>query len=208
MAMKACKECGREVRTEATACPHCGTTRPTVGWPLGGKVAVGLIGLIVIGQALADRSPSTGTQASLASVAPPVDSQSVAVPTNQQALLENYRQACERYDAQPNEIKKSAVFRESSSLVGRAGAVRGWAGTLSRISTNQGGSTATLVIKIGSSQVWDDDVALGSSVYTAATNIVEGQPVTFSGRNLKDFNLTERGKVCDPDFKIHLTALN
>ncbi len=29
MAMKPCKECGREISTEATTCPHCGKKNPT-----------------------------------------------------------------------------------------------------------------------------------------------------------------------------------
>ncbi len=39
MALAPCRECGKEVSTEATACPHCGAPRPPVpspSTPLGG----------------------------------------------------------------------------------------------------------------------------------------------------------------------------
>lgn len=46
MALKACKECGKEISTEAKTCPNCGkkdpTGKPTSPWTLG------CLGLIVV----------------------------------------------------------------------------------------------------------------------------------------------------------------
>jgi len=60
---------------------------------------------------------------------------------------------------------------------------------------------------VNSSEFYDDEVPLGSPVYAKAANMTEGQTVSFSGGSLADFNLTERGKVCDPNFEIRLTSL-
>lgn len=46
MAMKECRECKKEVSTEAKACPHCGTTNPT---QLKKKTSVGMKVLIGFG---------------------------------------------------------------------------------------------------------------------------------------------------------------
>ena len=130
-----------------------------------------------------------------------------SMPANQSKLLENFRSTCTKYDGQPNEIKKSEVFRGSSSIYREVGQIKDWAGILRSISTDQGGSTASLRISMGSSTVWDQGVRIGSSVYKAAAELSENQTVVFSGKLLRDFNLTERGKVCDPDFMVTLTAI-
>jgi hypothetical protein len=44
-------------------------------------------------------------------------------------------------------------------------------------------------------------------VYKAAAELSEDQPVVFSGQLLRDYNVTERDKVCNPDFLINLTAI-
>ena len=130
-----------------------------------------------------------------------------SMPANQASLLQRFQESCRSYDAQPNEIRKSEVFRNAARFYSEIGPVVAWVGILRRIATNQGGSNATLVIRMGSSDVLDNAVRLGSSVYSAAANMREGQAVVFSGTGLRDFNLTERGKVCNPDFKITLTSL-
>lgn len=130
-----------------------------------------------------------------------------SMPANQSKLLESFRSTCNKYDGQPNEIKKSEVFRSSSSIYREVGQIKDWAGIIRGISTDQGGSTAALRISMGSSMVWDKEVRIGSAVYKAAAGLSENQTVIFSGRLLRDFNLTERGKLCDPDFMITLTAI-
>lgn len=52
MALKPCKECGKEVSTAAKTCPHCGTPGPTGGIQTGGCANRGagcLLAVIVIG---------------------------------------------------------------------------------------------------------------------------------------------------------------
>lgn len=130
-----------------------------------------------------------------------------SMPAKQSKLLESFRSACNSYDNQPNEIKKSEIFRASLTIYRDMGQVKDWTGILRRISTDQGGTTATLRIHMGSSTVWDKEVRIGSTVYKAAADLSEDQAVVFSGRLLRDYNMSERGKVCDPDFLITLTAI-
>ncbi len=47
MAMKTCKECGKEVSTSAKACPHCGKTNPS-GRSTAVKVVGGIVGGIIL----------------------------------------------------------------------------------------------------------------------------------------------------------------
>jgi hypothetical protein len=128
-------------------------------------------------------------------------------PMNEVALLASFSAACRKYDAQPNEILKSEVYRDTRPFIANVGPIVNWVGTLTSIKTNQGGSTATLTIRIGSSSLYVPDVSIGTPVYQAARGMHEGQRVVFSGSDLRDLNLTERGKVCEPDFGIKLTEL-
>ena len=130
-----------------------------------------------------------------------------SMPVNQSKLLDNFRSACSSYDNQPNKIKKSEIFRDSLSIYRNIGQIKDWTGILRRISTDQGGTTATLQIHMGSSTVWDKEVRSGSAVYKASAALSEDQPVVFSGRLLRDYNMSERGKACNPDFLITLTAI-
>ena len=128
------------------------------------------------------------------------------MPSNQVTLLRRFQEACRSYAAQPNEIRKSEVFRGTASFYSEVGKVEGWVGTLKRISTYQGSSNTTLVIKTGTSNVYSN-VRIGSPAYDSAANMREGQDIVFSGHGLRDFNFTEHGTVCNPNFKIDLTSL-
>src|SRR5690349_17714325 len=74
MALKPCKECGREVSTDARACPHCGKEKPTArGSTMGGWIVLGFIGVNVLGMVSnavnggsSTTSPNTGTATGLA----------------------------------------------------------------------------------------------------------------------------------------------
>lgn len=76
MALKACKECGGQVSTQADACPHCGAKAPTKSDGLA-RVAVGVLSVVIVGSIIAAFASynSTGTSSSSSTPAP-----SVAVP--------------------------------------------------------------------------------------------------------------------------------
>lgn len=130
-----------------------------------------------------------------------------AMPANQIAMLASFKAACESYKNQPNEIKKSEVYRGTAEIYQKVGNIKDWVGVLRTISTNQGGASAILIISFASSVIKDEDVVFGSAVYKSASEMSEDQPVVFSGRWLEDYNVTEQGKVCDPNFLISLTDL-
>jgi hypothetical protein len=130
-----------------------------------------------------------------------------AMPPNQSKVLAAFKATCAEYSNQANDMKKSEVFRKASAIYRDVGPIKDWSGILRGISTDQGGSTATLRIHMGSSTVWDKEVRIGSPAYKAAAELSENQPVVFSGRSLRDYNVSEKGKVCDPDFLVTLTAI-
>jgi hypothetical protein len=66
MALVKCRECGNEVSTEATACPHCGVKSPAKepGMGLFAKIGLTIIGLfiflIVVGSLGGGSPPTSG----------------------------------------------------------------------------------------------------------------------------------------------------
>lgn len=48
MALKPCRECKRDVSTEAAKCPHCGTPHPTASMSKGAQGCLGCLGVIVV----------------------------------------------------------------------------------------------------------------------------------------------------------------
>jgi hypothetical protein len=131
----------------------------------------------------------------------------VSMPNGQLKMLSEFRNACALYEAQINEIEKSRVYRESMRIYREFGEVKGWSGVLRLISTNQGGSNARLMIAIPDQIIVDPAVNLGSSAYKDASTLMVGQVVVFSGRRLSDHNVTERGKVCSPNFTMTITSI-
>lgn len=65
MAMKKCKECGKEVSTSAKLCPHCGRKHPTGGLTLPAKIFLLIFGLFILGKVIGEMNnsstSSTGT---------------------------------------------------------------------------------------------------------------------------------------------------
>lgn len=55
MAMINCKECGKEISTEAKACPHCGAKVPRTKWWL--WIPLGLIAAFLVFGAIVGGSP-------------------------------------------------------------------------------------------------------------------------------------------------------
>ena len=61
MSLEKCRECGKDVSSEAKACPHCGAVVKTtsgpfamLGWFAGGLLAVGVVWAFVVGNEDAD----------------------------------------------------------------------------------------------------------------------------------------------------------
>lgn len=62
MAMKKCKDCGKEVSTSAKLCPHCGRKYPTGGLTLPAKIFLVILALFALGKVIGEMgSSSTST---------------------------------------------------------------------------------------------------------------------------------------------------
>lgn len=70
MAMKKCKECGREVSTSAKLCPHCGKKHPTGGLTMPAKVFLVIFALFVLGKVVGDMGGSSTSTSSTAPSGP------------------------------------------------------------------------------------------------------------------------------------------
>lgn len=57
MALKPCKECGKEVSTTAASCPHCGKKNPNGSQSIAGVGCLLIILLVVIGGLMTDDTP-------------------------------------------------------------------------------------------------------------------------------------------------------
>ncbi len=60
MAIKKCKECGKEVSTSAKVCPHCGKKYPTGGFTWPAKIFLIFILLVAIGKFVDNQSSKSG----------------------------------------------------------------------------------------------------------------------------------------------------
>ncbi len=117
---------------------------------------------------------------------------------------------CAEYRTAPNEIKKSAIFNAHKSFVART-KLADVRGTLTEISTNQGGGELKLSIKVGDAEFVTEallaPVKKGSRVYRAAAEMHEGQCVIFSADKLEPSSMVEESKICDTDYFASFTAL-
>src|SRR5689334_16362869 len=77
MALKPCRECGREISTEAKSCPHCGKKAPTGAGS--SPLAVGCLAILVL-VAIGSLVSSNGTTGSSGS-------SSVSEPTPKEQAL-------------------------------------------------------------------------------------------------------------------------
>lgn len=121
-----------------------------------------------------------------------------------------------QYEAAPNELKKSAVARKRiealAKLKGDYRNIDGWFGTIEKLGTDSDGN-AYLTINLLADGVtvgtWNNSISdsgsntlikNGSSLYDSLSEMSAGNVVKFSGAIGKTKNLTERGKMTEPDF--------
>ena len=65
MAIKKCKECGKDVSASAKVCPHCGKKYPTGGLTMPAKIFLAIVLLVIFGKFLGtpedSQKPNTAT---------------------------------------------------------------------------------------------------------------------------------------------------
>lgn len=153
--------------------------------------------------AMADKDSGSSQQSSSAKGGA---SASVAALPWMSTVIEN----CAAYKAAPNDIKKSDVFnRNQAHLTGVN--VADARGTLTMLSTSQGGDELRLGIKVGDVEFKTGSlfyaINRGSPVYAAASEMTRGQCVIFSASNIKAASLMERSQVCDFEYLANISSL-
>ena len=117
---------------------------------------------------------------------------------------------CDRYKAAPNDIKKSAIFKENEEML-EGTSLTDVRGKLTMLQTDQGGDELKLTVKVGDATFTTESVfsaiKKGSPVYEAAAELTEGQCVVVSASKIKTSSMLEQSKVCDLDFFADFTAI-
>lgn len=97
MALINCKECGKEISSEAATCPHCGVKNtPQINLKAKAKTSEIIVGVIVvlfgIGWLLPDKTPSTNAPASQSeATAAPQPVQRTVIITTALELYDSYQ---------------------------------------------------------------------------------------------------------------------
>ena len=69
MAIKKCKECGKDVGASAKVCPHCGKKYPSGGLTMPAKIFLAIVLLVILGKFLG--TPENSQKLNTASSSPP-----------------------------------------------------------------------------------------------------------------------------------------
>lgn len=128
-----------------------------------------------------------------------------------------------RYDAAENELQKSALFTERikqfRKLKGKPEHIKDWIGVLKQMGTNGDGKaylTISLSPNLLTVSTWNNSfsdisdhtlIPQKSPIYTKLAQMKEGNVVMFSGKLLRTTNITEKGKMTEPDFLFAFTNI-
>lgn len=134
------------------------------------------------------------------------------------AFIATLKAAKEGYDG--NEIQMSAKFNETrvydrQFFESHGNRIERWEGWIKDLSTDKGGGTLSLWLKIGERDFTGFDIsfhqrsiASGSAIYAAAGSLHEGACAYLSGVvNPVENSATESGAMRNPEYEIYLTDL-
>lgn len=132
----------------------------------------------------------------------------------------NYAQ---RYREAENELQKSALQNERheqfKKLKGDPGKIKDWIGVLHKMGTNGDGKayiTVSLSPDLLAVSTWNNSfsdiedktlIPQTSRMYAKLANMKEGNAVKFSGKLLRPTNLTEEGRMTEPEFLFRFTDI-
>lgn len=155
-------------------------------------------------------------------------------PISQRQFVDLNRGCVTDYHAGTNEIQRSLAFNscsESRTKFAAHSPIRGWLGTIERISTDQGADVVSFRISTsidgfdityGTVSNRMSDARYGSLItqthplFGVLANLHEGDPVAFDGEFLGDpagkigaweASMTERGSMEEPEFNIRFTKV-
>ncbi|SFW53845.1 hypothetical protein SAMN03159376_02059 [Pseudomonas sp. NFACC09-4] len=144
------------------------------------------------------------------------ETKTVTVSDFQKGFIETVQNYSAQYEEAPNDLKKSTVARKRlealAKLKGDPRKIVGWYGTIEKLGTNGDGDafiTIKLLVDNITFSTWNNSISdansktmikNGTPLYDKISEMAEGNVVMFSGAIGKPKNLTERGKMTDPDF--------
>ena len=157
--------------------------------------------------------------------------QPISLPDKETAFIQAIQSVKAEYDAAPNELRKSAVRTKRGKLIqkalGGSRNVSDWVGVLSDMETS-GEGKAILEIKLEGTDIqvgtWNNSLSdmfdntlipQESPIYSAASQLKEGDRIVFSGTFLptdandyvKETSLTESGSMSSPEFILKFKAI-
>ncbi|MBX8608734.1 hypothetical protein K5D65_16205 [Pseudomonas cichorii] len=144
------------------------------------------------------------------------ETKTVRVSDYQKGFIETVQEYSAQYEAAPNDLKKSTVARKRLEALGKLKGdprkISGWYGTIEKLGTN-GDGDAFLTIKLLVDNItvstWNNKLSdtgaktlikNGTPLYEKISEMAEGNVVMISGTIGNPKNLTERGKMIEPDF--------
>lgn len=141
---------------------------------------------------------------------------SVTASPFQKGFVDVVHDYASQYDNAPNELKKSALVKKRTEAIaklpGSSSKIDGWYGTVDSMGTNGDGDayiTIRPLAKDISLGTWNNSfsdmnskslIKSGSPLFDAVSDLAEGDVVMFSGSIGQLKNITENGKMTDPDF--------
>lgn len=143
------------------------------------------------------------------------------MPATERAYVAAIEAARTGYEAAPNELKKSAVAADLQKKVMAAvpqGKAEGWVGRLDNMGTT-GDGRAYVSIRIAEGmtvKTWSNGfsdsgdstlISQGSRIYASLSDLAEGAPVRFTAQLMRTVDLTERGRVEEPDMLARFTKI-
>lgn len=144
------------------------------------------------------------------------ETKTVTVSDFQKSFIETIQDFSAQYEAAGNELKKSAVEKKRLAALGKLKGdprkISGWYGTIESLGTN-GDGDAYLTIRLLTDNItvgtWNNSISdansktlikNGSPLYDAISDMAVGNVVMFSGAIGRAKNMTENGRLTEPDF--------
>jgi hypothetical protein len=160
VALKACKECRKEISTDANPCPHCGKKSPHGTSPIV-KLAIGSLGFVLLLGMCGGRDKSEGSSSTSSSIAQAKEQPALAV-----APIEITARELERaYDA--NEVAADNAYK------GRVLAVSG------NVSSIDKGIFDEVIVRLAAGSPYDSVLAtMNASEAGTAAALRKGAHVT------------------------------
>jgi hypothetical protein len=182
------------------------------------------IGLLIIailsGCSKSDKSTSTSEQPAT------TQKQEVVIQYSefQRGFMQIVANYAEKYKAAENELQKSKLVNERMSefkkLKGNPKAITDWYGVIKKMGTNSDGNayvTLSISPDLITFSTWNNGfsdmsdktlIQQSSKIYNKLSEMKAGNVVKFSGQLKHPKNITEAGKMTDPDFIFKFTDIS